>query len=159
MSDFKIRFATIEDSKIVLSFIKNLAEYEILSHEVLATEEKLEKTLFAPNSSTEAVLGYYKNKPVAFALFFHNYSTFLAKKGLYLEDLFVLPEFRGKGFGKQMLKFLAKLAIERDCGRFEWSVLDWNESAINFYKSIGAEIKKEWLLTRITGDKLLLLSK
>ncbi|MCB9209176.1 MAG: GNAT family N-acetyltransferase [Ignavibacteriales bacterium] len=159
MEKLNIRFAKIKDSKVILGFIKKLADYEKLSHEVKATEQNLEKTLFSPNSNAESILGFYNNEPVAFALFFHNYSTFLAQKGLYLEDLFVLPEFRGKGFGKQMLKFLAKIALERDCGRFEWSVLDWNEPAINFYKSIGAEIKNEWLLTRITGDKLYKLSQ
>ncbi|MCB0752822.1 MAG: GNAT family N-acetyltransferase, partial [Ignavibacteriae bacterium] len=146
MSELKIKFATSDDTSIVLEFIKKLADYEKLSHEVVATEEELKKTIFAKNSNAEVILGFLEETPVAFALFFHNYSTFLAKKGLYLEDLFVLPEYRRNGFGKIMLKFLAKLALERNCGRFEWSVLDWNKPAIDFYKSIGAEQKKEWLL-------------
>lgn len=154
MEKLQIEFATSENAHIVLEFIKKLAEYEKLSDQVSATEESLNKTLFAKNSNAEALIGYFENQPVAFALFFHNYSTFLGKKGLYLEDLFVLPDFRGRGFGKSILKFLAKLAIERDCGRFEWSVLDWNTPAIDFYKSIGAELKTEWILNRISGENL-----
>ncbi|MCB0746739.1 MAG: GNAT family N-acetyltransferase [Ignavibacteriae bacterium] len=159
MSELKIKFATSDDTSIVLEFIKKLADYEKLSHEVVATEEELKKTIFAKNSNAEVILGYLGETPVAFALFFHNYSTFLAKKGLYLEDLFVLPEYRRNGFGKIMLKFLAKLALERNCGRFEWSVLDWNKPAIDFYKSIGAEQKKEWLLNRLTGKSLIEFAK
>ncbi|MCB9247864.1 MAG: GNAT family N-acetyltransferase [Ignavibacteriales bacterium] len=159
MSELKIKFATSDDTSIVLEFIKKLADYEKLSHEVVATEEELKKTIFAKNSNAEVILGYLGETPVAFALFFHNYSTFLAKKGLYLEDLFVLPEYRRNGFGKIMLKYLAKLALERNCGRFEWSVLDWNKPAIDFYKSIGAELKKEWLLNRLTGKSLIEFAK
>ena len=159
MSELKIKFATSDDTSIVLEFIKKLADYEKLSHEVVATEEELKKTIFAKNSNAEVILGFLEETPVAFALFFHNYSTFLAKKGLYLEDLFVLPEYRRNGFGKIMLKYLAKLALERNCGRFEWSVLDWNKPAIDFYKSIGAEQKKEWLLNRLTGKSLIEFAK
>ncbi len=158
MENFNIKMGTKEDAPIVLEFIKKLAEYENLSHEVTATVEDLNSTLFSKNSNTEAVIGYLENQPVSVAIFFHNYSTFLGKKGLYLEDLFVLPEVRGKGIGKSMLKYLAKIALERDCGRFEWSVLDWNEPAIKFYKNIGAEIKKEWLTTRISGQSLVNLA-
>ena len=158
MENFKIKMAAKEDAPIVLDFIKKLAEYEKLSHEVTATVEDLNCTLFSENSNTQAVIGYLENQPVSVAIFFHNYSTFLGKKGLYLEDLFVLPKVRGKGIGKSMLKYLAKIALERDCGRFEWSVLDWNEPAINFYKNIGAEIKKEWLTTRISGKSLVNLA-
>lgn len=154
MEKLQIQFATSEDAHIILMFIKQLADFEKLSDQVSATEENLRKTLFAENSNAEALIGYCENEPVAFALFFHNYSTFLGKKGLYLEDLFVLPKFRGRGFGKSMLKFLALLALERDCGRFEWSVLDWNIPAIDFYKSIGAELKTEWILNRVSGEKL-----
>ena len=143
-----------KDSKTILYFIKELAKYERLEHEVVATEELIEKNLFGENSKAEAILGYWENKPVAFAIFFHNFSTFLAKPGLYLEDLFVLPEMRGKGFGKQMLQHLAKLAKERDCGRLEWWVLDWNQPAINFYKSIDAVPMDEWTVFRLTGDAL-----
>jgi GNAT superfamily N-acetyltransferase len=154
MQKLQIEFATSDNTNIVLEFIKKLAEYEKLSDQVSATEDDLNKTLFAENSNAEALIGYFDNQPVAFALFFHNYSTFLGKKGLYLEDLFVLPEFRGRGFGKSLLKFLAKLAIERDCGRLEWSVLDWNTPALDFYKSIGAELKTEWILNRLSGETL-----
>ena len=159
MKDFIIRPAEITQASIILDFIKKLAEYEKLSHEVTATVNDLEKSLFSKESNAESVIGFYKDRPVAFAIYFHNYSTFLGKKGLYLEDLFVLPEFRGKGIGKEMLKYLAKIALERDCGRFEWSVLDWNESAIKFYESLGAELKNEWIITRITGKPLFELGK
>lgn len=158
MEMLNIKMATKKEAPIVLDFIKKLAEYEKLSHEVTATVEDLNNTLFSKNSNTEAAIGYLNNQPTAIAIFFHNYSTFLGKKGLYLEDLFVLPEVRGKGIGKSMLKYLAKIALERDCGRFEWSVLDWNEPAIKFYKNIGAEIKKEWLTTRISGQALVNLA-
>jgi GNAT superfamily N-acetyltransferase len=154
MEELTIKFAKREDAHVVLEFIKKLAEYEKLSDQVSATVEGLKKSLFAENSNAEALIGYFKNKPVTFALFFHNYSTFLGKKGLYLEDLFVLPEFRGRGFGKSMLIYLAKLAVERDCGRLEWSVLDWNTPALEFYKSIGAELKTEWILNRLSGETL-----
>ncbi len=159
MKDFIVKPAHIDDAPIVLDFIKKLAEYEKLSHEVTATVYDLENSLFSNESTAESVIGYYKDRPVAFAIYFHNYSTFLGKKGLYLEDLFVLTEFRGLGIGKQMLKYLAKIALERDCGRFEWSVLDWNESAIKFYESLGAELKKEWITTRITEKSLAKLAE
>jgi len=159
MPELKIKFATKSDTATILKFIQLLAKYEKLSHEVTATEEDLKKNIFSDNSNVEAIIGTINNEPVTFAIFFHNFSTFLGKKGLYLEDLFVLPEFRSKGFGKKMLKFLAKLALERNCGRFEWSVLDWNEPAIQFYKSIDAEFKKEWLITRLSGQALQQLAK
>jgi len=143
-----------KDAATILYFIKQLAEYEKLSHEVEATVEQLEKTLFGENSKAECIIGYYENKPVGFAIFFHNYSTFLAKPGIYLEDLFVLPEMRGKGFGKKLLQHLAKLAVERNCGRLEWWVLDWNKPAIDFYKSLGAAPMDEWTVFRVTGDSL-----
>jgi GNAT superfamily N-acetyltransferase len=154
MLNIEIKPATIEDIPIILDFIKKLAEYEKLSHQVSATEQNLKNSLFSANPDAEVVLAYLNNKPVAIAIFFHNYSTFLAKKGLYLEDLFVLKDYRNQGIGKKVLQYLAKLAIERDCGRFEWSVLDWNSSAISFYKNIGAEIKSEWLTTQLTGEAL-----
>lgn len=143
-----------KDAATILYFIKQLAEYEKLSHEVEATVEQLEKTLFGENSKAECIIEYYENKPVGFAIFFHNYSTFLAKPGIYLEDLFVLPEMRGKGFGKKLLQHLAKLAVERNCGRLEWWVLDWNKPAIDFYKSLGAAPMDEWTVFRVTGDSL-----
>ncbi|MBW1895039.1 MAG: GNAT family N-acetyltransferase [Deltaproteobacteria bacterium] len=154
ISDFKIRKASFADVSLILSFIKELAEYEKLSHEVVATEEALKETLFGKHPSAEVVHGYYRNVPVAFAVFFHNYSTFLGKPGLYLEDLFVKPEMRGKGFGKVMLSYLAHLARERGCGRFEWWVLDWNEPAIKFYNSIGAKPMDEWTVQRVDGESL-----
>ncbi len=153
-NELMIRSATIQDVPLILSFIKELAEYEKLSHEVVATEDILQKTLFGPKSHAEVILGYYENTPVAFALFFHNFSTFLGKPGIYLEDLFVKKEMRGKGFGQQVLAYLAKLAKERDCGRLEWWVLDWNTPAIEFYKRIGAIPMDEWTVFRVTGDAL-----
>jgi GNAT superfamily N-acetyltransferase len=154
MSEFEIKPATIEDVPIILSFIKGLAEYEKLSHEVVATEEILQETLFGQKPFAEVVIGYYQQQPVCFALFFHNFSTFLGRPGIYLEDLFVQPEFRGKGFGGKLLTYLAKLTKERKCGRLEWSVLDWNESAIRFYKGLGAKPMEEWTIFRVTGEAL-----
>ncbi|USQ15468.1 GNAT family N-acetyltransferase (plasmid) [Legionella lytica] len=156
--NIKIKSATIGDVPLILQFIKELAEYEKLSHEVVATEEQLKETLFGERSPAEVILGYLDDRPVSFALFFHNYSTFLGRAGIYLEDLFVRPEARGQGVGKTMLAYLAQLAKDRNCGRLEWSVLDWNETAINFYKSLGAKAMDEWTVYRVTGDALNLLS-
>ncbi len=150
----EIRNATIEDVPLILEFIKGLAEYEKLAHEVTATEEILRKTLFGSRPAAEVVICHCEGAPAGFALFFHNYSTFLGKPGIYLEDLFVKPEFRGKGLGRALLIYLARLAVERDCGRFEWSVLDWNEPAIGFYKSLGAVPKDDWTIFRVSGDAL-----
>lgn len=149
-----IRFARREDTPTILHFIRALAEYEKLSDAVVATEDQVRQTLFGDSPAAEVVLAYWNDQPVGFALFFHNYSTFLAKKGLYLEDLFVLPDFRGKGIGKALLSTLAKIAVDRDCGRFEWAVLDWNEPAMKFYASLGAAPVKEWVIHRVTGDAL-----
>lgn len=154
MSEFEIKPATVEDVPVILTFIKGLAEYEKLSHEVVATEEILQETLFGQKPFAEVVIGYYQQQPVCFALFFHNFSTFLGRPGIYLEDLFVQPEFRGKGFGRKLLAYLANLTIERNCGRLEWSVLDWNEPAIRFYKSLGAKPMDEWTIFRVTGEAL-----
>lgn len=159
MDDFEIRPATAADVPLILAFIKGLAEYEKLAHQVVATEEILHETLFGQNPKAEVVIGYYQNQPVCFALFFHNFSTFLGQPGIYLEDLFVQPEFRGKGFGRRMLGYLAKLAKERKCGRLEWWVLDWNEPAIQFYKGIGAKSMNEWTVFRVTGEALENLAK
>ena len=153
MNEIEIKIAEKNDSPIILEFIKKLAEYEKLSHEVTATVDSIKNGLFKERDA-EAIIAYYRNEPAGFAIYFHNFSTFLGKKGLYLEDLFVIPEYRGKGIGKQMLKYLAKIAVDRDCGRFEWSVLDWNYPAIEFYKSIGAELKNEWIITRVSGKSL-----
>ena len=151
---FQIRKAQRSDTSIVLDFIKKLAKYEKLSHEVVATEEKLEKYLFGEEKVAAVVIGYYNNIPVGFALYFYNFSTFLAKPGIYLEDLYVLEQYRGKGFGKVLLTYLAKLAIKKDCGRLEWAVLDWNEPSMEFYKSLGAKLMDEWIINRLSGDSL-----
>ena len=152
--DFEIRPASEDDVPIILSFIKELAEYERLSHEVIATEDTLRECLFGERRFAEVVIGYYKNEPAGFALFFYNFSTFLSKPGIYLEDLYVKPEFRRRGYGRVLLLYLARLAKERGCGRFEWSALDWNEPAINFYKNLGAVPMDEWTVYRVTGETL-----
>lgn len=154
MAGLEIRAAAEADVPLILSFIKELAGYERLSHEVSATEDVLRESLFGERQGAEALLGYLDGVPVAFALFFHNFSTFLGRPGIHLEDLYVKPEFRGKGVGRAMLVHLAKLAKERNCGRLEWSVLDWNESAIKLYRSIGAVPMDEWTLYRLTGEAL-----
>jgi GNAT superfamily N-acetyltransferase len=153
-SNFQIRRATERDVPVILSFIRQLAEYERLSHEAVMTEDILRESLFGPRPAAEVLLGYFGDRPVAFAVFFHNFSTFLGRSGLYLEDLFVIPEMRGKGFGRALLVELAKIARARKCGRFEWAVLDWNEPAINFYKALGAVPMDEWTVFRVTGEAL-----
>lgn len=151
---FEIKRAKIEDTSLILSFIKELAEYEKLSHEVVATEEILKETLFGKHVNAEVVIGYLNHKPVSFALYFHNFSTFLGRPGIYLEDLFVRPEARGKGIGQKMLAYLAHLAKDRKCGRLEWWVLDWNETAIGFYKRLGAKPMTEWTVYRVSEQAL-----
>lgn len=153
MDGFKLRFADENDTALILGFIKELAEYENLLDQVVATEEGLRESLFEKKAA-EVIIGEYEGAPVGFALFFHNYSTFLGQAGLYLEDLYVKPEMRGKGFGKIILSFLAKLALERNCGRLEWWVLDWNEPSIQFYKKLGAVPMDEWTVYRVTGETL-----
>ena len=150
----EIRSATIEDVPEILRLIRGLAEYEKLEHEVVATEDKLRRSLFGERPAAEAVLGFLEGRPVGFAVFFHNYSTFRACPGLYLEDLFVEPAHRGSGYGKALLLHLARLAVERGCQRMEWSVLDWNQPAIGFYRSLGADVMDEWRICRLTGDAL-----
>ncbi len=150
-----IRWATVEDSALILEFIKSLAQYEKLSHEVVATEEDIRTSLFSQQAHAEVLLGFEGDTPVAFALFFHNYSTFLARPGIHLEDLYVHEAYRGRGYGKAMLSRLAQIAIERDCGRLEWNVLDWNTPAIDFYKRMGAESMEEWTTFRLNGKALL----
>lgn len=150
---FKLRFAEERDVPLILSFIKSLAEYESLLSEVKATEEVLVDSLFRKKSA-EVIFGEYKNVPVSFALFFHNFSTFLGKPGIYLEDLYVNPEYRGKGFGEVMLSFLAKLALDRNCGRLEWWCLDWNEPSIHFYKKLGAKPMEDWTVYRVSDNEL-----
>lgn len=151
---FQIRQAERKDTPLVLDFIRKLAVYERLSHMVVATEEKLEKYLFGEDKIAEVILGYYQEEPVGFALYFYNFSTFLCRPGIYLEDIFVLEEHRGKGFGTAMLTYLAKLAVEKDCGRLEWAVLDWNTPSIDFYKSLGAQLMEEWIINRVSGETL-----
>ncbi len=155
----KIVPAQESDVPDILKFIRALAKYEKLEHEVLATEETLRATLFGESRHTHVILIEEDGLRVGFALYFFNYSTFLAKPGIYLEDLFVLPECRGKGYGKRLLAYLAKVAVERGCGRLEWSVLDWNTPAINFYLSLGARPQSEWIVQRMTGEALLKLSR
>ncbi|MBW2175547.1 MAG: GNAT family N-acetyltransferase [Deltaproteobacteria bacterium] len=155
---FTIRKAGADDAALILSFIRELAEYEKLSHEVVATEELLEETLFGERHTAEVLIGEYQGSPVAFALFFHNFSTFLGRPGIYLEDLFVKQVYRGKGLGRCMLAYLAHLARERGCGRLEWWVLDWNTPAIDFYRSLHATPMDEWTVFRITGESLVELS-
>ncbi len=152
--EFTLRFAEPQDVGLVLHFIRELAKYEKLEHEVVATEEILTQNLFGERRVAEVVIGEYDGQPVSFALFFHNFSTFLGRPGLYLEDLYVSPEMRGKGIGKIMLAYLAQLATERGCGRLEWWVLDWNDPAIQFYKSIGAVPMDDWTVFRVTGESL-----
>ena len=152
--NFTVRPATEHDVPQILSFIRQLAEYERLSSEAVATEETLRESLFGSRPYAECLLGYANDKPVAFAVFFHNFSTFLGRPGLYLEDLFVVPEMRGKGFGRIMLAELAEIARERKCGRFEWAVLDWNEPAIQFYKNLGAVPMNDWKIFRMTREAL-----
>ncbi|MEO8277144.1 MAG: GNAT family N-acetyltransferase [Thermoanaerobaculia bacterium] len=157
--DTFLRFATIEDLPLVLDFIRRLAEYEKLADAVVADEKQLAKTLFGDRRIAEVVIADHAGTPAGFALFFHNFSTFIGKPGIYLEDLFVLPELRGKGIGEILLSYLAHLCVERDCGRFEWAVLDWNEPAIGFYKRLGAEPIDEWTTFRVSGDQLPALAK
>jgi GNAT superfamily N-acetyltransferase len=146
--------AQASDVPIILEMIKALAEYEQLTHEVVATEDDLRQSLFGPRPAGEVVLAYAGDTPIGFALFFHNFSTFLGRHGLYLEDLFVVPEWRGKGVGKQLLAHIAAIAESRKCGRMEWAVLDWNESAIAFYRRMGAHVLDDWRLCRLTGHEL-----
>jgi GNAT superfamily N-acetyltransferase len=150
---FTLRSAKETDVGLILQFINELGAYEKLSHEVVATEEKLHNTLFVQKMA-EVLIGEFKSEAVGFALFFHNYSTFLGQAGLYLEDLYIKPEVRGKGFGKTMLTYLAKLAVERGCGRLEWACLDWNYPSISFYKNLGAKALDEWTVYRVSGETL-----
>ncbi|HMD34718.1 MAG TPA: GNAT family N-acetyltransferase [Vicinamibacterales bacterium] len=151
---FTIAWASERDVPTILRMIEALAEYEKLSHAVTATEEQLRRTLFGPNPAAEVLMAYAGEQPAGFALFFHNYSTFLGQRGVYLEDLFVVPEWRGHGLGRQFLARLAAIALERDCGRLEWSVLDWNAPAIGFYRRLGAVPMEDWTIFRVAGDAL-----
>lgn len=154
LPNLTLEIATEQDTPLIFSFIKELAEYERLAHEVIATEEIIKETLFGKHAYAEVIIARWDGKPVGYALFFHSFSTFLGRPGIYLEDLFVRPSMRGKGIGKALLVYLAQLAKERKCGRLEWAVLNWNESAINFYKSLGAKPMNEWTAYRLIGETL-----
>lgn len=158
MSNLEFRFATPYDTQTILFFIKQLAEYEHMSDEVVATEELLNEWIFE-NKKAEVIFAVEDGREAGFALFFHNFSTFLGRSGIYLEDLFVLPEYRGKGYGKALLKELARIAVERECGRLEWCCLDWNKPSIDFYLSLGAKPMDEWTTYRVTGQTLKDLAK
>ena len=147
------RYATEQDVPLILSFIRSLAEYEHMADEVVATEALLQEWIFEKKKA-EVIFALEDGKEVGFALFFHNFSTFLGRAGIYLEDLFVLPEYRGKGYGKGLIQTLARIAVERGCGRLEWWCLDWNTPSIEFYRSLGAEPMDDWTVYRITGDTL-----
>ncbi|WP_028671881.1 GNAT family N-acetyltransferase [Saccharospirillum impatiens] len=149
-----IRLARPDDVTHILRFINELADYEKLAHEVVATEEKLTETLFSGKPAAEVLIAERDGKPVGMALFFSNYSTFLAQPGIHLEDLYVQPDQRGSGVGKALITSLAQLAVERDCGRLEWNVLDWNEPARQFYRSLGASALEGWITKRVTGESL-----
>jgi GNAT superfamily N-acetyltransferase len=154
VSDIRIVPAREEDVPAILRLIRALAEYEKLSDQVVATETDIYHAIFGPRPLAEVVLAFADGTPVGFALFFPNFSTFLGRPGLYLEDLFVLPEWRGRGVGRRLLTHLAGIAVARGCGRMEWAVLDWNESAIGFYRRVGASVLDEWRLCRLTGEAL-----
>jgi len=152
--DVSIRSATERDVPLILELIRGLAEYERLAHEVTATEATLRRALFGPRPGAEVIIAEAGGEAAGFALFFHNFSTFVGKHGVYLEDLFVKPGWRGKGVGRRLLVHLARLAVERDCGRLEWAVLDWNEPAIRFYRGLGAQPMHDWTVFRLAGDTL-----
>src|SRR5579859_3702121 len=155
MSDtVRIRDATPADAALILSLIRELADYEKMIDQVTATETDIRTALFGPRPSAECVIAELDGEPAGFALFFHNFSTFLGKPGIYLEDLYVKPALRGKGIGKRLLAHLAALTLSRGCGRFEWSVLDWNAPAIRFYQSLGAQMMDAWKINRMTGDPI-----
>ncbi len=152
-SGVTFRYAQREDVSLILKFIKGLAEYEKMLNEVVADEKLLEEWIF-DRQKAEVLFAMVDGKEIGFALFFHNFSTFLGRAGIYLEDLFVLPEYRGKGYGKALLKKLASIALERECGRLEWWCLDWNRPSIDFYLSLGAEPMSDWTVYRVTGERL-----
>lgn len=151
---FTLRPAAAADTPVILRCIRGLAEYERLTDQVVATEELIHETLFGERPAAEVVLAFDGEEAAGFALFFHNYSTFLTRPGIYLEDLFVFPRFRGRGLGKQLLAHLARIAVDRRCGRFEWAVLDWNVDAIRVYEGVGARPVNDWIIYRLTGDAL-----
>lgn len=153
-TDTAIRAATKDDCALIVQFISELAEYEKLAHEAVATPKDIETALFGPQPKAFCAIAEVSGQPAGFALCFYNFSTFLGKPGIYLEDLFVRPEFRGKGIGKMFFQYLAQRALDENCGRIEWWVLDWNEPSIEFYKSMGAKAMDEWTVYRLTGDDI-----
>ena len=155
---FAIRSATAADVPVIRQLIRELAEYERLTHEAVVTESELRKTLFGPRPWAEVLMGEAGTEVAGFALFFHNYSTFVGKPGLYVEDVFVRPPFRGRGLGTEFFRRMARIAVDRGCGRMEWAVLDWNEPALNFYRKIGAAQMSDWTVQRLVGVKLLELA-
>jgi GNAT superfamily N-acetyltransferase len=159
MPDVRIRPATIDDVSVILTLIRGLADYERLAHEAVVTEADIRESLFGDRPGAEVLIAEVGNDAAGFALFFHNYSTFLGRHGLYLEDLFVFPAYRGRGIGRALMTRLARLAVERRCGRFEWWVLDWNESAISFYRSLGARAMSDWTVYRLSGEPLARLAR
>jgi GNAT superfamily N-acetyltransferase len=159
MTNLIIRDAQASDSHTLFALIQGLAEYEKLSDAVIGNAEALKEHLFGSPKYVDAILAELEGKAVGFALFFHNYSTFLTKPGIYLEDIFVSPEYRRQGIGKALLTRVAQIAVERDCGRLEWSVLDWNISAQTFYRNMGADILEDWRICRVNGDNLIKLAK
>ena len=154
VTDFQIRSAHLEDVPVILQLIRDLATYERAPHEVIATEEQLVDVLFGDRPVAEVLLAFERESPVGFAVYFYNFSTWLGRAGLYLEDLFVMPEKRGKGYGRALLIELAKIARDHGCGRMEWAVLDWNEPAIKFYQSLGATPMNEWTVFRLTREEI-----
>ncbi len=159
MKRIKIREAVVEDSHLILKFIKDLAAFEKAEREVTAEVNDIQESIFGKDSTVKALICCKDDLPIGFAVYFYNYSTWQGRKGLYLEDLYILPEYRGIGAGYHLLKYLARKAVNEGCGRFEWSVLDWNEPAIRFYQSIGAEQKTEWVGYQLTGDALIKISE
>jgi GNAT superfamily N-acetyltransferase len=154
LTDVRLERATERDVPVILALIKSLAEYERMAGHVVADEALVHASLFGPAPSAEVVVARAGGEAVGFAVWFHSYSTFLSRRGLYLEDLFVVPEWRGRGVGRALLVYLAQVAVERNCGRMEWSVLNWNETAIGFYRSLGAKPMDEWTVYRLTGDDI-----
>jgi GNAT superfamily N-acetyltransferase len=159
MNNLEIRDAVAGDSQLILRFIKELAAYEKAEHEVVAEIEDIRESIFGRDSTVRALICSIDGQPIGYAIYFYNYSTWQGRKGLYLEDLYIVPEHRGTGVGNQLLKYLAKKAVVEGCRRVEWSVLDWNEPAIKFYQSIGAKPKTEWVVYQLAGDALLQFSE
>jgi GNAT superfamily N-acetyltransferase len=154
IGNLDIKPANVRQVQLILDFIREIAEYEKLVHEVVADKKTLRNTLFGKNKSAEVVIGYCQGKPVGYALFFYNYSSFIGRHGLYIEDIYIKPEHRGKGYGKAFMVYLARIARDKKCGRMEWAVLTWNEPSIKFYKKLGAVSMDDWRIFRLSGDAL-----